>query len=431
METSVPEDTLSFQDVDAPLPVMMRMREMPVTALLVAVAVVVVRVVADGQKTLVSAGLDNAASSDRSLDQCPLELHTVVHKVVPLARPLSAVSHSIPVVTIPPPVRSASVLQRTMTVTTSVEEGILHNRHWDSMPVIVVRVREVPPATKWKACAIIVCGVIANRLHLLRSAGFADVVCSHVTRDLDLVHSVLAHDDHIRDLWWLFDTEGVIMSIVVTTHPTVATACVLERSCMVDTSVKERANHLVPRDAVAVVMMRMREMPWAKRTALAISVMPVIHHGCKPLLLACIEYVLRIHWALHSDAMESEAGVFEVHLGVVHLWLGAHGIGILVSSMAPPVRPACIHQRSVTVVASVEEDARNLVHINAVLTVMVGVREVPVAAFLVAIAVVVVRVIAHRQHALLPAGLVNVGVIHDSIHLRPFERHTFVLHVVP
>ena len=48
-------------------------------------------------------------------------------------------------------------------------------------------------------------------------------------------------------------------------------------------------------------------------------------------------------------------------------------------------------------VAGVEEDARDLVHINSVVTVMVGVGEVPPAAFLVAVAVVVVRMVAHGE----------------------------------
>jgi hypothetical protein len=85
----------------------------------------------------------------------------------------------------------------------------------------------------------------------------------------------------------------------------------------------------------------------------------------------------------------------------------------------------------VTVVASVEEDARNLVHINAVATVMVGVREVPATAFLVAIAVEVVRVIAHRQQRLLPAGLQNVSGSHVARNLDSVELNTLVHEVVP
>jgi len=94
------------------------------------------------------------------------------------------------------------------------------------------------------------------------------------------------------------------------------------------------------------------------------------------------------------------------------LRLCAHCVAVRVTSGGPPVAATSVHQSSNMVISSVPEDSSGLVHVNFPLSVVVRVREMPMATLLVAVAIVVVRVIAHREQTLVPACLEDVASCH-------------------
>jgi len=248
-------DSGHLVQVNTPRSIVVRVREMPTTALLVAVTIIVVSVVANGQEGLRTAGLKDIAGGHPTRHLGSVELDTLVHHVVPGARPLTTHRVAISVVVVPPAMRVTSVVQRACVVRACVPEDVPREMDGNTMMLGMVRIGEMPPATCHEAHAIKVVVVVADwdeflPLFTVLLAGFSDVSGVHMTLHLGTEHIEDAIGE-VRRRQRPRSTVGVHVGIPAPDCPPVAAACVLERASVVVAGIEEGPSNKVQWDAMA------------------------------------------------------------------------------------------------------------------------------------------------------------------------------------
>merc|ERR1711988_1295192 len=227
---------------------------------------------------------------------------------------------------------------------------------------------------------------------------------------------------------------------VVAVPPAVAAARVEQRAGVVAARVPEHALGLVDREAEPTmpVVRWVREVQVdARVVADAIPVRVVVAHRDHALATASVEDVVLVHRARDTHLVEPVALPCGCISGAAALLAGAHGVAVPVVAVPPAVAAARVEQRAGVVAARVPEHALGLVDREAEPTMPVvrWVREVQVDARVVADAIPVRVVVAHRDHALAPASVEDVVLVHrardthlDELVALPYGDAAFLLH---
>jgi hypothetical protein len=139
------------------------------------------------------------------------------------------------------------------------------------------------------------------------------------------------------------------------------------------------------------------------------------------LLSAGIPDTLTLHLSFHLDSRQSVPTPFDRGFEALSS-LDTESVAISIPVPAHPlVSFPSVHQRPMAMATSVEESTLDLLHWYSMPTIVVWMREVPVASNHVALAISIVGMIADRPEFLSPAGLVNVLGSHISIHFNLLE----------
>lgn len=187
---------------------------------------------------------------------------------------------------------------------------------------------------------------------------------------------------------------------------------VLQGPVMV-TSVEEHTLDLPQWDTMASVMGWVREMPVAAdiRTPV-VGVMHVVTEGSHSVSGTGFAKVVIVHVAMHSHT-------FHLH-PAIHKVLPARrpphteGVHVTVVAIGPAMRVACVLQGTTAMATRVEECADCCPHIDPMVTIVMGVRQVPAAMCIHASSVIVCRMIADRPESLGLACFADVVPVHPT-----------------
>lgn len=350
---------------------------------------------------------------------------------------LAAEREAIVVTMVGPPVCVDNVLQGTTTVLPGVEEHTLDLLELNTLFASMTRIREMPPTTTLNTVAIIVVVMVANRKHAFGPAGLQDAHPVHsfagltgcLTRRTNL-HAVKFVALELHLVPRLRGLGTVSITILVVAVPSMCTASILQTSCVVNARVEVRILQRLVVYTMLLVMVWVREMPPGTGVGshtLAIVVRNVVtYRGELSVSFACNPDVLRTHHTLHCHPCHVVREVAEIRW----LWgLGrAECVHVCILAASPSVRAASVLQRTNMVMTCVKERTGKLCGIDPSPPCMRRVAKVPVSKGS-ALAIIVVRMIAHRSKTLRLTCFENIRGGHVTFDNRPLDLEVLVVEV--
>jgi len=188
----------------AEVAVVMRMREVPRPTSNYTMAIVVMRMVADGEHFVLRASLTESVCIVVTVDPDLLEVNRTNRHARSGHLLLDTECVHVGVVAISPPVCAPSVLERTSVMTACRKEGANDGGSRYTVLPTMGRVREMPPSEAAAYTFFSVVTVVVDRTHSLGLARLLDVVCVHHTMHLDSVelHSTPRKRHLVKRVFW-------------------------------------------------------------------------------------------------------------------------------------------------------------------------------------------------------------------------------------